>query len=124
MGASVSVMSAPQVDEDVAAGLHGYAMRDDVVATSAFLQASEGLDIDGRDEYVSFSFSRVQQLSKVVVVWRSLKGYTALHLATDRGNIATVELLLEHGADKTLKVSRVLCRINKMFLLIPTRRDN
>jgi len=81
MGASVSVMSAPQVDEEGATGLHGYAMRDDVAATSAFLQASEGLDIDGRDEY----------------------GYTALHLATDRGNIATVELLLKHGADKTLK---------------------
>ena len=34
-----------------------------------------------------------------------LQGYTALHLAADRGNIATVELLLKHGADKTLKVS-------------------
>jgi hypothetical protein len=54
MGVSVSVMSAPQVDEEVATGLHGYAMRDDVAATSAFLRASEGLDIDGRDEYVSF----------------------------------------------------------------------
>jgi len=83
MGVSVSVISSPQADDEVATGLHGYAMRDDVTATSAYLQNTEGLDIDGRDEY----------------------GYTALHLATDRGNVATIELLLKHGADKTLKVS-------------------
>jgi len=85
MGVSVSVMSAPEaeVDGQAATGLHGYAIRDDAAATSAFLDASQGLDIDARDEY----------------------GYTALHLATDRGNIATVELLLKHGADRTLKDS-------------------
>ncbi|KAF8507013.1 ankyrin [Russula emetica] len=82
MGVSVSVMSPPQEeDEETATGLHAYAMRDDVAAMSAFLQAGEGLDIDARDEY----------------------GYTALHLAVDRGNVATIELLLKHGADKTLK---------------------
>jgi len=81
MGVFVSVMSSPQEDEDTANGLHGYAMRDDIAAMSAFLQTEEGLDIDARDEY----------------------GYTALHLAVDRGNVATLELLLEHGADKTLK---------------------
>lgn len=52
MGVSVSVMSSPQ-DEETTTGLHAYAMRDDVGAMSAFLQAGEGLDIDGRDEYVS-----------------------------------------------------------------------
>jgi len=53
MGVSVSVMSAPEVDGQAATGLHGYAIRDDVAATSAFLDASQGLDIDARDEYVS-----------------------------------------------------------------------
>jgi hypothetical protein len=55
MGVSVSVMSSPPEDEgESATGLHAYAMRDDVVAMSAFLQAGEdGLDIDARDEYVS-----------------------------------------------------------------------
>ena len=53
MGVSVSVMSPPQEDEETATGLHAYAMRDDVGAMSAFLQAGEGLDIDARDEYVS-----------------------------------------------------------------------
>jgi hypothetical protein len=57
MGVSVSVMSSPQEDEEESAtGLHAYAMRDDVVAMSAFLQeGEEGLDIDARDEYVSKS---------------------------------------------------------------------
>ena len=36
------------------------------------------------------------------------QGYTALHLAADRGNVATVEFLLKKGADKTLKVSAML----------------
>jgi hypothetical protein len=55
MGVSVSVMSPPPQEdgEESASGLHAYAMRDDVAALSAFLQAGEGLDIDARDEYVS-----------------------------------------------------------------------
>ncbi|KAF8269332.1 ankyrin repeat-containing domain protein [Lactarius quietus] len=82
MGVSVSVMSPPTL-EDVgdSSRLHSYAMGDDVAALSAFLGANEGADIDVRDEY----------------------GYTALHLAADRGNAATVEFLLKQGADKTLK---------------------
>jgi hypothetical protein len=48
-------MSPPQEDEETASGLHAYAMREDVAAMSAFLQAGEGLDIDARDEYVSNS---------------------------------------------------------------------
>ena len=57
MGVSVSVMSPPQEDEESATGLHAYAMREDVAAMSAFLEAGagEGLDIDARDEYVSKS---------------------------------------------------------------------
>lgn len=82
MGISVSVISPPILDDvGDSSGLHGYAMRDDVAAISALLRASEGADINVRDEY----------------------GYTALHLAADRGNVATVEFLLEQGADKTLK---------------------
>jgi len=54
MGVSVSVMSPPPEDEENATGLHAYAMREDVAATSAHLQNTEGLDIDGRDEYVSW----------------------------------------------------------------------
>ncbi|KAH9044808.1 ankyrin [Lactarius pseudohatsudake] len=53
----------------------------DVAAVSAFLSSNEGADINVRDEY----------------------GYTALHLAADRGNVAVVEFLLKQGADKTLQ---------------------
>ena len=56
MGVSVSVMSPPpQEDEETASGLHACAMREDVGAMSAFLQAEDGLDIDARDEYVGKS---------------------------------------------------------------------
>ncbi|KAI0307899.1 ankyrin [Multifurca ochricompacta] len=82
MGVSVSVVSPPSPNSEAATGLHGYAMEDNVAAISAFLNASECLDVDARDEYV-----RVHRL----------------HLAADRGNVAAVEFLLEHGADKTLK---------------------
>jgi hypothetical protein len=54
MGVSVSVMSPPpEEDDESASRLHTYAMREDVAAMSAYLQAGEGLDIDARDEYVS-----------------------------------------------------------------------
>ena len=54
MGISVSVISPPILDEaGDSSRLHGYAMRDDVAAISAFLSANEGADIDVRDEYVS-----------------------------------------------------------------------
>ena len=57
MGISVSVISPPTLDEaGESSALHGYAMRDDVAAISAFLSANEGADINVRDEYVSFYF--------------------------------------------------------------------
>jgi hypothetical protein len=55
MGVSVSVVSPPSPDEEATSGLHGYAMGDDVAATSAFLRDNEDLDINARDEYVSLT---------------------------------------------------------------------
>lgn len=82
MGISVSVISPPTLeDASDSSELHGYAMTDDVAALSALFSAGKCADIDVRDEY----------------------GYTALHLAADRGNVATVEFLLKQGADMTLK---------------------
>jgi ankyrin repeat protein len=54
-----------------------------------------------------------------------IKGYTALHLASDRGNIAVVKLLLERGANAKLQaraqrytedLTLILCRM-KMVLM-------
>ena len=110
MGVSVSVMSQPPEDEE-AMGLHSYAMGDDVAALSAFLQASQDPDVDARDEYVSIFIwrhlprDRFSFLRQTNPPFDFLQGYTALHLAADRGNISAVGLLLKHGADKTLKVS-------------------
>ena len=103
MGVSVSALSPPPVDEQATTGLHGYAMGDDVAAMSAFLNASQDLDIDARDEYVSIWLFAVRWC--LLCGPLNLQGYTALHLAADRGNVAAVELLLSHGADKSLKVS-------------------
>ena len=106
MGVSVSVMSSPQLDEETSTGLHAYAIRDDIAAMSAFLHAGEDLDINALDEYVSkVSWGLASFMTAIPTV---LQGYTALHLASDRGNVAMVELLLKSGADKTLKVSTTL----------------
>ena len=60
-------MSQPPEDEQ-AVGLHGCAMGDDVAALSAFLQASQDLDIDARDEYVSIRpFGCLPPATKMVV---------------------------------------------------------
>jgi hypothetical protein len=77
MGVSVSVMSPPQEDEESAIGLHAYAMREDVAAMSAFLQAGagEGLDIDARDEYVSKKLIGVAVCEKN---WRILPTFLLL----------------------------------------------
>ncbi len=54
MGISVSVITPPTLNEvGDSSELHGYAMKDDVAAVSAFLSANEGADINVRDEYVS-----------------------------------------------------------------------
>jgi hypothetical protein len=46
-------------------------------------------------------------------------------LATDRGNIATVELLLKHGADRTLKVSTLSANYNDLLLVTcPTKKNS
>lgn len=110
MGVSVSVMTPPPVDEQATTGLHSYAMGDDVAAASAFLDASQDLDIDARDEYVSGWLFAVRWCCLCGPL--NMQGYTALHLAADRGNVAAIELLLNHGADKSLKVSTLSATYN------------
>ncbi len=51
-----------------------------------------------------------------------LQGYTALHLAADRGNTAIVKILLDHGANAVLKVNSLLYL--QAFLLIHCTQDS
>jgi len=79
MGVFVSTMSAPK-DDDLGT-IHGLAIAGDAQKLEKMLIAEPSLDLNRKDEY----------------------GYTALHLACDRGNLAVAELLLKHGVDRTLK---------------------
>jgi len=78
-GVSVSTMSAPKHDDFDT--IHGLAIVGDAQKLENLLTAEPSLDLNQKDEY----------------------GYTALHLACDRGNLAIVKLLLKHGVDQTLK---------------------
>jgi len=83
MGGSVSAMAASR-DEGSGAGgqvLHAFAIQGDVNKISRFLVEESSVDVNQRDEY----------------------GYTALHLACDRGNLPVVKVLIKHGADATMK---------------------
>jgi len=78
-GVFVSTMSAPK-DDDLDT-VHGLAIAGDTQRLEKLLTAGTSLDLNQKDQY----------------------GYTALHLACDRGNLAVVELLLKHGANRTIK---------------------
>ncbi|KAF8140343.1 ankyrin repeat-containing domain protein [Boletus edulis] len=82
MGGSVSVMTASR-DEGNTGGhiLHAFAIQGNVIKISQFLAENSLVDVNGRDEY----------------------GYTALHLACDRGSLPVVQVLIKHGADVTIK---------------------
>jgi len=81
MGTSVSAMAPPPLDEQDSKSLHGLAVTNNVSGLCSYLDAHPGIDINELDEH----------------------GYTALHLACDRGNVAVVEQLLSRGADCSLK---------------------
>ncbi|KIJ68550.1 hypothetical protein HYDPIDRAFT_179637 [Hydnomerulius pinastri MD-312] len=80
MGTSVSAM-APPANNDQAETLHALAIQGDTGGVSQFLENHPLLDINERDEF----------------------GYTALHLACDRGFFPVVEVLIKKGADPMMK---------------------
>ncbi|KAK0478251.1 acyl CoA binding protein-domain-containing protein [Armillaria novae-zelandiae] len=80
-GITVSSMAGPV--EVVADDLHGLAVSNQIAKLAALVSGEPRPDLDAQDEY----------------------GYTALHLAADRGNTAIVKILLDHGANAILKDS-------------------
>ncbi|KAF8632601.1 hypothetical protein AX15_001806 [Amanita polypyramis BW_CC] len=79
LGPVVSKAQPPAREEDYS--IHGLAVDNNVSGLTALLEKDPDLDPNARDEFK----------------------YTPLHLAADRGNLDIVNLLLEKGADVSLK---------------------
>ncbi|GJE85719.1 acyl-CoA-binding domain-containing protein [Phanerochaete sordida] len=81
LGNSVSTVSQAGEEERQQGTLHALAVSGDVQGIGSFLQSHPETQLNEKDAY----------------------GYTALHLASDRGHLAVVKLLLERGADPRLQ---------------------
>lgn len=84
LGVGVSVVS--RTDEGATgseggSGIHSLILDGDATKLKEFIESNPGLDPNVADEY----------------------GYTPLHLASDRGHLEMVKLLLAKGADKSIK---------------------
>ncbi|EGO05220.1 hypothetical protein SERLA73DRAFT_174236 [Serpula lacrymans var. lacrymans S7.3] len=81
LGNHVSSIAPPSQNTNGTKTLHDVAISGDAQKVSAFFEANPQTDVNERDEY----------------------GYTALHLACDRGSLEVVEVLLSNGADPNIK---------------------
>ena len=109
MGVSVSVLSVPQREAaDEAGSLHGLVIENDINALSALLRNDACIDVNAKDDYASANppFPLCVCVANIL----NVQGYTPLHLACDRGNVAIARLLLQHGADSRIQV-RIDCRL-------------
>ncbi|PPQ62743.1 hypothetical protein CVT24_000437 [Panaeolus cyanescens] len=78
-GTAVSTMAPAAITEEKT--IHGLALRNDTTALEQLLKSHPNTDLNELDEY----------------------GYTALHLASDRGHVAFVKALVDRGVNKELK---------------------
>jgi acyl-CoA-binding protein len=101
MGARVSTMTPMRV-EVVRVGcgsLHDSAATGDVAGLERYLASDASCGVDDRD-----SDARLKRMSRSPHLIL-LQGYTALHLASDRGHLEVIKFLVTTGADLELKVS-------------------
>lgn len=98
LGNSVSTFSHDNEERREEGSFHNYAVSGNKEGLNAYLEAQPETQLDEKDEYVR------RQLTVSGLELNSIQGYTALHLASDRGHAAVVKLLLERGADPSIKV--------------------
>jgi len=79
LGVHVSSLGKPEEDKETEDSLHGYALLGDVAKLESLLESGT-VDVNNRDQY----------------------GFTALHLASDRGHTEIVRSLLNARATKDL----------------------
>lgn len=105
LGASVSMMRTSR--EETGSVLSDLAIAGDTQGLRTFLGAHPEVDVNAKDENVS---SRCTRTTHPVLNCAS-QGYTPLHLACDRGHAAVLRLLLENGADTSIKVITILTEL-------------
>lgn len=81
MGIMVSTLMPATVEETSTSELHRLVVGGDANVLHDYVTTMSGTEVNERDEF----------------------GYTALHLAADRGNIVAIRALLAKGADRHLK---------------------
>jgi hypothetical protein len=101
MGGSVSAMAGSRDEGNDTGGqvLHAFAIQGDMNKISRFLVENSSVDVNQRDEYVRLTLPCRSPSDDI-----PLQGYTALHLACDRGSLPVVKVLIKHGADAAMKV--------------------
>ena len=116
LGASVSMMSASQ--EKSGSIVNDLAIAGDVQGLRTFLDTNPGIDVNAKDENVSSKYTNTAH----AVLNRAHQGYTPLHLACDRGHADVVRLLLERGADPSIKVVIILEKVQILPDTVQGRR--
>lgn len=102
MGNIVSTMVTHEGEEDQSV-ISVLAISGTAEDMLSYLNKNPEVDVNEADENVSVSRSCPDY------ALTPEQGYTALHLACDRGNITVAQLLLSRGADMNIKVCDFAC---------------